>query len=437
MTFTMQELISAKREGKALTQEQLFWIVDSYTEDAIPDYQMAPFLMAVLFQGMDDAELGCWTDAMLSSGELLDLSSSPLPKVDKHSTGGVGDKISLPLAPMVAACGVAVPMMSGHGLGHTGGTLDKLESIPGFRTQIGIDEFARQLDAIGIVLAGQSESLVPADRRIYALRDATGTVPSVPLIASSIMSKKLVAKDDLDGLVLDVKVGSGAFMKNIDDARVLAETMVSIGRSYGTSVVALLTAMDQPLGAEVGNANEVEESIAILRGEGPGDVVELTMILGEEMLLAAGSDDREAARATLEDAIASGAALEKFAEVIAAQGGDPAILEDGALLPAARDTQVVTSLREGTVSRCDALTVGRAAVRLGAGRTEKGDEVDHGVGITLHAKVGDAVTAGAPLATVRYRSRHRLEACLAVLETAWDYADDSQPTRPLILGEVR
>ena len=351
MTFTMQELISAKREGKALTQEQLFWIVDSYTEDAIPDYQMAPFLMAVLFQGMDDAELGCWTDAMLSSGELLDLSSSPLPKVDKHSTGGVGDKISLPLAPMVAACGVAVPMMSGHGLGHTGGTLDKLESIPGFRTQIGIDEFARQLDAIGIVLAGQSESLVPADRRIYALRDATGTVPSVPLIASSIMSKKLVAKDDLDGLVLDVKVGSGAFMKNIDDARVLAETMVSIGRSYGTSVVALLTAMDQPLGAEVGNANEVEESIAILRGEGPADVVELTMILGEEMLLAAGSDDREAARATLEDAIASGAALEKFAEVIAAQGGDPAILEDGALLPAARDTQVVTSLREGTVSR--------------------------------------------------------------------------------------
>ncbi len=437
MTFTMQELISAKREGKALTQEQLFWIVDSYTEDAIPDYQMAPFLMAVLFQGMDDAELGCWTDAMLSSGELLDLSSSPLPKVDKHSTGGVGDKISLPLAPMGAACGVAVPVISGHVLGHTGGTLDKLESIPGFRTQIGIDEFARQLDAIGIVLAGQSESLVPADRRIYALRDATGTVPSVPLIASSIMSKKLVAKDDLDGLVLDVKVGSGAFMKNIDDARVLAETMVSIGRSYGTSVVALLTAMDQPLGAEVGNANEVEESIAILRGEGPADVVELTMILGEEMLLAAGSDDREAARATLEDAIASGAALEKFAEVIAAQGGDPAILEDGALLPAARDTQVVTSLREGTVSRCDALTVGRAAVRLGAGRTEKGDEVDHGVGITLHAKVGDAVTAGAPLATVRYRSRHRLEACLAVLETAWDYADASPPPRPLILGEVR
>jgi pyrimidine-nucleoside phosphorylase len=437
MTFTMPELISAKREGKALTQEQLSWIVDSYTQDAVPDYQMAPFLMAVLFQGMDEAELGCWTDAMLSSGEVLDLSSSPQPKVDKHSTGGVGDKTSLPLAPLVAACGVAVPMMSGHGLGHTGGTLDKLESIPGFRTEVGIEEFAEQLEAIGIVLAGQSERLVPADRRIYALRDATGTVPSIPLIASSIMSKKLVAKEDLDGLVLDVKVGSGAFMKEIDKARELAATMVAIGRSYDVPVVAVLTAMDQPLGAEVGNANEVEESIAVLRGEGPADVVELTMALGVEMLLAAGAGDRKDAASRLTKAIASGAALEKFAEVIAAQGGDPRVIEDESLLPSAADTTVVTSQVAGTIARCDALTVGRAAVRLGAGRTEKGEEIDHGVGITLHAKVGDEVSAGAPLATVRYRSRGRLEACLAVLGEAWEFAADPQEPGALILEEVR
>jgi pyrimidine-nucleoside phosphorylase len=430
----MPELISAKREGEVLTQEQLFWIVDSYTDDEVPDYQMAPFLMTVLFQGMDDGELGCWTEAMLTSGEVLDLSGSQLQKVDKHSTGGVGDKISLPLVPLVAACGFAVPMISGRGLGHTGGTLDKLESIPGFRTELSIGAITAQIEDIGMAMAGQSEELVPADRRLYALRDATATVPSIPLIASSVMSKKLA--EDLDSLVLDVKVGSGAFMKDIDSARALAATMVSIGRSYDMPVVALLTAMDQPLGAEVGNANEVAESIQTLRGEGPADVVTLTMALGTEMMVGCGLSEDEA-RQMLAKALSSGAALEKFGELIEAQGGDPAVIDDPSLLPTAAETSVVTSPVEGFVTRCDALTVGQAAVRLGAGRATKEDNIDHGVGITVHAKVGDEVTAGAPLATVRYHSRTRLEACLSVLDGAWRFADDPPEPVPLILGEVR
>ncbi len=435
MTFRMTELIAAKREGKALTQEQLFWIIDSYTDDKLPDYQMSSFLMAVLFQGMDDVELGCWTDAMLASGAVLDLSGSPLPKVGKHSTGGVGDKTSMALAPLVAACGVAVPKISGRGLGHSGGTLDKLESIPGFTTELDLGRFTRQLEDIGIVLASQSEELVPADRRIYSLRDATGTVPSLALIASSIMSKKLA--EDLDALVLDVKVGSGAFTKDVEEARGLAATMVSIGRSYGTPVVVLLTSMDQPLGVEVGNANEVAESIAILRGEGPADIVELTMALGVEMLMAAGIGDAEQAVGLLEAALASGAALEKFGELIAAQGGDRAVLDDPTLLPAAPQTTDIASPMAGTIASCDALTIGRAAVRLGAGRETKEDEIDHGVGITLHAKVGDEVSAGAPLATVRYRDREHLTASLDILDGAWGFSSEPQEPVPLILGEVR
>ena len=435
MTYRMTELIATKRDGGELTAEQLGWIIDRYTDDAIADYQMSPFLMAVLFQGMSNSELAAWTEAMLTSGEVLDLSGSPLPKVGKHSTGGVGDKISLALAPLVAACGVAVPMISGRGLGHTGGTLDKLESIPGLTTELDLARFSRQLEDIGIVLAGQSEELVPADRRIYALRDATGTVPSIPLIASSIMSKKLA--EDLDALVLDVKVGSGAFMKDVEGARVLAATMVSIGRSHDTPVMALLTSMDQPLGVEVGNASEVAESIAVLRGEGPADIVELTMALGVEMLVAAGIGDAEQAGGLLEAALASGAALEKFGEVIAAQGGDPGVLEDPTLLPAAPQTTDVTSPLAGTIASCDALTIGMAAVRLGAGRETKEDEIDHGVGITLHAKVGDEVSAGAPLATVRYRDTDHLAASLEILDGAWGFSAEPQEPVPLILGDVR
>ncbi|MEN8114686.1 MAG: thymidine phosphorylase [Actinomycetota bacterium] len=436
MSYSMPELIGAKRDGGSLAAEELEWIIAEYTADRIPDYQLSAFLMAVIFRGMSQGELAAWTDAMLHSGDVLDLSSSPLPKVDKHSTGGVGDKISIPLAPLVAACGLGVPMMSGRGLGHTGGTLDKLESIPGFRTRIDPDEFVRQFNELGIVLAGQSETLVPADRRIYALRDASGTVPAIPLISSSIMSKKLA--EDLDGLVLDVKIGSGAFMKDVASGTELAETMVGIGRSHDTPVVGILTDMDQPLGAEVGNANEMVESIAVLRGEGPEDVTELTMLLGAEMLVLGGlAGDVADGRSQLETAVTSGAGLEVFEKVIVAHGGDPRVLEDTAVFPTGRHEHVITADRAGYVERCDALTVGRSAVRLGAGRRAKEDDVDPGVGITVLARVGDALDAGAPLATVRYNTEAQLDACLPVLETAWNLTDEPQSPRPLILGEVR
>ncbi len=435
MSHSMTELIGKKRDGGSLTAAELEWIIAEYTADVIPDYQLSAFLMAVIFRGMSTEELSAWTDAMLHSGDVLDLSSIAMPKIDKHSTGGVGDKISIPLAPLVTACGVAIPMMSGRGLGHTGGTLDKLDTIPGFKSRLDPDVFARQLDELGLVLAGQSETLVPADRRIYALRDASGTVPAVPLIASSIMSKKLA--EDLDGLVLDVKIGSGAFMKDVASGTTLAETMVKLGRSHNTPVVGFLTDMDQPLGTEVGNANEMVESIAILRGEGPEDTTELTMVLGAEMLVLAGvADDRAAARAQLEAAVDTGAGLEVFAKVIDAQGGDPAVLDDPTLLPSADRAHVVAAERAGYVQRCDALAVGRSAVRLGAGRQAKEDEIDPGVGITVHAKVGDEVAAGDPLATVRYNTADQLNACLPVLETAWVMSEEPQPTIPLILGEV-
>lgn len=435
MSHSMPELIGTKRDGGSLSAEQLEWIIAQYTADQIPDYQISAFLMAVIFRGMTDDELAAWTDAMLHSGDVLDLSSTALPKIDKHSTGGVGDKISIPLAPLVAACGVAIPMMSGRGLGHTGGTLDKLETIPGFKTRLDPEAFTRQLDELGLVLAGQSETLVPADRRIYALRDASGTVPAIPLIASSIMSKKLA--EDLDGLVLDVKIGSGAFMKDVASGTALAETMVSIGRSHDTPVVGFLTDMDQPLGREVGNANEMVESIAVLRGEGPPDTTELTMVLGAEMLVLAGvAAGRSDARAQLDAAVRSGAGLDVFARVITAQGGNPAVLEDPTLFPTAAHTHTVTATRGGYVERCDALAVGRSAVRLGAGRQAKEDAIDPGVGITLHAKVGDAVTEGDPVATVRYNTEDQLNACLPVLESAWVLSETPQQPVPLILGEV-
>ncbi len=436
MSYSMPELIGAKRDGEALAAAELEWIIARYTADEIPDYQLSAFLMAVMFRGMTQEELAAWTDAMLHSGDVLDLSSTDRPKIDKHSTGGVGDKISIPLAPMVVACGIAVPMMSGRGLGHTGGTLDKLETIPGFRTRLDPREFAEQLDKLGLVLGGQSETLVPADRRIYALRDASGTVPAIPLISSSIMSKKLA--EDLDGLVLDVKIGSGAFMKDVASGRELAETMVGIGKSHNTPVVGLLTDMDQPLGAEIGNANEMIESIAILKGDGPDDVTELTYRLGEEMLILGGvAADRDEARSRLESVVASGTGLDVFARVIVAQGGDPRVLDDQSLLPSAGQTHTVVADRAGFIERCDALAVGRSAVRLGAGRQAKEDDVDPGVGITIQARVGDEVTTGDALAAVGYNTDDQLAACLAVLETAWTVSDEPQTPRPLILGEVR
>ena len=434
MTYSMVELIGEKRDGSALDPDAIEWIIEQYTADEIPDYQMSSLLMAILIQGMEDTELAAWTDAMLRSGDQLDLSGVKKPKIDKHSTGGVGDKISIPLAPIVAACGIAVPMMSGRGLGHTGGTLDKLESIPGFSTAVDPDEIAAQLDEIGVVMTGQSESLVPADRRIYALRDASGTVPCKNLISSSIMSKKLA--EDLDGLVLDVKVGSGAFMKTRAHAEALARTMIGIGRSYDTQVTALLTDMSQPLGRAVGNANEVRESVEILRGEGPDDSTTLTEILAIEMLVLAGEDDREAARSRVASAVSTGAAMEVMVELVRRQGGDPRAIEDPTRLPQPPSEHVITAQRDGFVVRCDALSIGEASVRLGAGRATKGDDIDPAVGLEIDAKIGVHVTEGTILARVGYRDSGQLESALSVLQDAWVIADEPVEQPDLVLDVI-
>lgn len=425
------ELIERKRDGGTLLPDELQWIISEYTADRLPDYQMSSLLMAIFIRGFSAEELGPWTEAMLRSGEVLDLSHIPSAKIDKHSTGGVGDKISIPLAPMVAVCGVAVPMMSGRGLGHTGGTLDKLDSIPGFRSRLDRDEFVDIVERLGLVLGGQSETMAPADRRIYALRDSTGTVPSLPLISSSIMSKKLA--EGIDGLVLDVKTGSGAFMKNEPDARALAETMVGIGASHGTKVVATLTGMDQPLGVEVGNANEIAESLDVLAGGGPADVVELTYSLGADMLVLGGVDaDRESALTRLKSAVDSGAAMERFQEVIAAQDGDPRVADDRSLLPVAPQRHELLATEAGFVTKCDARDIGVAGVRLGAGRQRKEDEVDAGVSISIHAKIGDEVEKGQPLATIAYREQTRFESSLPLLEGAWEIGDRTDPPALII-----
>lgn len=431
MTYTAVELIEAKRDGRELSPEAIEWLIAAYTDGDVPDYQMAAMAMAVFLNGLSSRELSDWTSAMLNSGEVLDLSNISAAKVDKHSTGGVGDKISIPLAPLVAAVGVVVPMMSGRGLGHTGGTLDKLETVPGFTTGLDPDRFCDVLTTHGLVLAGQSETLVPADRKLYALRDATATVPSLPLISSSIMSKKLA--EGLDGLILDVKTGSGAFMQDLDGSRLLARTMVDIGARHGVTTVALITWMGQPLGHEVGNANEMRESIDVLRGEGPEDVLELTLSIGEVMLELAGIDG---GRETLVDAIDSGKALQKLIDVVVAQGGDPAYIEEPALLPMCSYEEVITSSNAGYVTRCDALTVGVAATRLGAGRERKEDTVDPGVGITLEAKVGDPVEAGQPLARVHFNDPARWEAQKESLASAWSIEETAPPSQPLVLERI-
>jgi len=429
-------LIERKRDGAALTPEEWSALIAAYAEAKVPDYQMAAMAMAIFLNGLEPTELVEWTRAMLHSGDVLDFSEVTVPKVDKHSTGGVGDKVSIPLAPMVAACGVAIPMMSGRGLGHTGGTLDKLESIPGFTTALDPGQFRQVLDTCGLVLAGQSETLVPADRKLYALRDATATVESIPLISSSIMSKKLA--EDLDGLVLDVKVGSGAFMKSREKARELAETMVGIGKAYKVKTVALLTAMDEPLGNEVGNANEIAESIAVLQGEGPSDLVEVTMALGIEMLSVAGIEtDPGRARTMLEAARTSGKALEVFARVIEAQGGDPRVTEDpGSVLPRAPHRTDVTAEHAGFLRGLDALKVGVAAMRLGAGRERKEDTIDPAVGITVLVKPGAEVEAGQPILRLSYRHPARLEEALSVLDGAIEIGGEKPDSTPLILERV-
>jgi pyrimidine-nucleoside phosphorylase len=431
MAYTAIELIETKRDGGSLTPDAIEWLIRAYTDGTVTDYQMAAMAMAIFIRGLDSDELAAWTKAMLHSGEVLDLSQITAAKVDKHSTGGVGDKISLPLAPLVASVGVVVPMMSGRGLGHTGGTLDKLESVPGFTTRLESDEFRRILTTHGLVLAGQTEALVPADRKLYALRDATGTVPSLPLIASSIMSKKLA--EGLDGLVLDVKTGSGAFMKDLEGSRELARTMVDIGSRAGVNTVALISWMGQPLGREVGNANELKEAIDVLRGEGPDDVVELTLTLGEMMLDLAGI---EGGRETLSQAIESGKALQKLTDVVVAQGGDASAIEKPDLLPVCPHEAVITAPRDGYVTRCDALTVGVVATRLGAGRERQEDTIDPGVGITLEAKVGDRVQSGQPLARARYSDTARWRAQEPALASAWTIEDTAPEPQALIVERV-
>jgi len=429
-------LIQIKRDGGRLSDEQIHWLITEFSADRIPDYQMSSMLMAVFKEGLDTDELAAWTNAMLHSGDTLDFSHVAAPKIDKHSTGGVGDKVSIPLVPIVAACGIAVPMISGRGLGHTGGTLDKLETIPGFRTALDPPEFSRILEQHGMVLAGQSETLVPADRRIYALRDVSGTVPSIPLISSSIMSKKLA--EGLDGLVLDVKVGSGAFMKGLDQAHELATTMVGIGRSHGTTVTALITDMSQPLGKEVGNANEMRESIEVLRGGGPSDLVELTLRLGSEMLVLGGiAHDLSAGRVQMEAVVASGAAFEKFQEVVAAQGGDTSVLDDPGLLPTARNEHAIIADRSGIVIKADALDIGVGAARLGAGRETKDDVIDPGVGTTVAARIGDEIEAGTVLATLRYNNDVNLANAIELTEAAFVIGDGPAEVAPLVHAEVR
>ena len=424
------ELIRHKRDGGELHRDEIRAFLSGVVDGSIPEYQTAAMLMAIYFRGMTDSELADFTAAMIGSGDRLEFRTAA-PKVDKHSTGGVGDKVSIPLAPLVAACGVTVPMMSGRGLGHTGGTLDKLESIRGFRTSLTPMEFGGLVERHGVVIAGQSDRIVPADRALYALRDTTATVASVPLIASSIMSKKLV--EGLDALILDIKVGSGAFMETIDSARLLARTMVKIGASHGVSVKAFLTDMNQPLGREVGNANEVAESISILRGKGPPDLVELVKTFGSAMLEAAGVDN---GRVRLQRAIESGDGLAKFKEMVEAQGGDGSVVDEPEGLPGAARARRLRADREGYVAAIDARGIGLAAMRLGAGRETLGDTIDHGVGITLSARVGDEVRPGDVLATLRFNDHRPLDGAARLVTDA--YRLDLYPPDPrsLILEEI-
>ncbi|UIJ36333.1 thymidine phosphorylase [Allobranchiibius sp. GilTou73] len=419
------DVIRAKRDRHELDDGQIDWVIDAYTRGVVADEQMSALAMAILLNGMTRREIARWTAAMIASGERMDFSGLSRPTADKHSTGGVGDKITLPLAPLVAACGVAVPQLSGRGLGHTGGTLDKLESIPGWRADLTNEAMLSQLDSVGAVICAAGAGLAPADKKLYALRDVTATVEAIPLIASSIMSKKIA--EGTGALVLDVKVGSGAFMKDVADARELATTMVGLGTDAGVRTVALLTDMSTPLGLTAGNALEVTESVEVLAGGGPADVRELTLALAREMVAAAGVPDVDPA-----DALADGRAMDAWRAMIAAQGGDPSTT-----LPVAREQHVVTAPRDGVLTRLDALQVGVAAWRLGAGRARKEDVVQAGAGVQWHARPGDSVRAGAPLLTLHTDTPERFERALTSLEGAFDIADaDVSGRLPLLIDRI-
>ena len=411
--FDTVDVIAAKRDGRALSKQQIDWVIDAYTRGAVADEQMAALAMAIFINDMAPDEIAHWTQAMIDSGERMDFSSLTRPTSDKHSTGGVGDKITLPLAPLVAVFDVAVPQLSGRGLGHTGGTLDKLESIPGWQAGLSNEAIVDQLEDVGAVICAAGSGLAPADKKLYALRDITSTVDCIPLIASSIMSKKIA--EGTSGLVLDVKVGSGAFMKDLTKARTLAETMVELGKAAGVNTSALLTDMSTPLGLTVGNALEVRESVEVLAGGGPADVVDLTVALAEEMLRLAGRTDID-----VRAALADGRAMDKWKQMIRAQHGDP-----DAALPVAEHTEVVTATDSGVLTSLDALSVGVASWRLGAGRARKEDPVQDVAGIELHAKPGDTVTAGQPLMTLHTATPERFDRAIEALESAVEIGGDA------------
>jgi len=422
--FDTVDIIRTKRDRGTLTPEQIDWTIDAYTRGVIADEQMAALNMAILLNGMNREEISRWTAAMIASGERMDFSALGKPTSDKHSTGGVGDKITLPLAPLVAVFGVAVPQLSGRGLGHTGGTLDKLEAIPGWRADLGNAEMMAQLAEVGAVICAAGAGLAPADKKLYALRDVTGTVEAIPLIASSIMSKKIA--EGTGSLVLDVKVGSGAFMKNVDDARELARTMVTLGKDAGVNTVALLTNMATPLGLTAGNAIEVEESVEVLAGGGPSDVVDLTVALAREMLTAAGRPDADP-----EAALRDGRAMDVWRRMISAQGGDP-----DAELPVARESETIVAPADGVLTELDALAVGVAAWRLGAGRARKEDAVQAGAGVRLHAKPGDTVRAGSPLMTLLTDTPEKFERAREALADAVTVSQDPVTAAPLIIDRI-
>jgi pyrimidine-nucleoside phosphorylase len=432
--MVIPSLIQHKRDGNAIAPADWSRLVADYTAGRVPDYQMSALLMAVVFRGLAPEELAALTDAMLASGDRLRFDGYPVPRVDKHSTGGVGDKVSLLLAPMVASCGVAVPMMSGRGLGHTGGTLDKLESIPGFRTGLSLAEARAQIERIGCAMLGQTPEIAPADRKLYALRDVTGTVESIPLIAASIMSKKLA--EGLNGLVLDVKTGSGAFIPDPDRAVELARTMIALGETRGCPTVALLTAMDRPLGRACGHSLEVEEALNGLQGSGPADLMEVTYALGCEMLLLVGAARSAAdARRRLEDSVTSGRALETFGRIVEAQGGNRAVVDDPAILPQAGAVEVFRAPRSGVVAAVHPRRVGQAIIGLGGGRVTLEDRIDPSVGFVITVKPGDEVVEGDPIASVFARDDASAAEGLAALEEAIAIGEDGRLT-PLITHRI-
>jgi pyrimidine-nucleoside phosphorylase len=435
MERTLVEILAAKRDGLTLAEAEIRRLITSFTDGALADYQMAAFLMAVFFRGLDDAETVALTEAMLHSGSVLELGGVQGTKVDKHSTGGVGDKVSICLAPLVAACGVPVPMVSGRGLGHTGGTLDKLEAIPGFRTDMSTADFARIVGEIGTCMIGQTKDIAPADKRIYALRDVTATVESIPLIVASILSKKLA--EGIDGLVLDVKVGRGAFMKDEKRARDLADKLVRVGTRAGKKVVAILTRMDAPLGRAVGNANETREALEVLLGRGPADLVECTLVLGAEMLVLGGkAKDTTEATTKLREAIASGAAVRVMEKMVEAQGGDAKVVADPSRLVMAPEVVDVKAERAGFVTDIDALAIGLTGVAMGAGRTRADQKVDPAVGIEIDAKPGDAVKQGQVVARIFVRTRSAADALVERVATAFTYGDSAPAPLPLVIDRL-